>query len=860
MIKLFLKQIEAITEEKSNYISFLNNKIAQQDTFFKDLHLLKLIAKTIEIPEDVINFFAQENSQIFYEFSMKQQKSHTSFFNKLYRLEQKEQLESQQMNKYRNMLLDTYANALRCEPHVAFLLEIAYINLASSFVNGCLQNETSNRLKKELLFMKKVIDFIADIRKELSKRFTLPVQFIKSLVDQVPYACTALHPISDFEPLFLSVGYPLPLFLEIHSILLSYLSHQQVDDFCTSIKKVNLLTKEDLAKCGFSRFSLPPANELGVLLRTLTKQAERSEIELIKRDKELSLIDHRVSEQTKRAVKEKAHLITNIIDEKNRKPILEASYKISEALSDVEKMCLDYIWHLKDLMKKTYSLSQDIESNRSLQAMDKNHLEQVLKQHIYKDRDKISRLGIEFLKLNPLLSIARSKIEKTIIQKTALLFNRVEKGEVNNREKTRELLVNFSELGGTKFHPDVNKILSLYKKTGEQLLLPLLMNTLFQKNIRQWPLPTNAATVSQSRLQNETNYFGILAIPKGKFFHFSQKAQIRTKDSTVSKEIQDKLTKIVERKFKKVVTVLVYDIRGSSFMTLKLHNAEREQMIIKYFHTTMAKIAKEFGAFLLKDIGDGGIIWFGNNSKELYSSIYRESMTKKFKKLRHSLLSEEGLFLQSSHGSSEKAIQCAIAMVKAAEKFIKDNYVKYRDWFSGLQERELLVEGTTYALLPPLFRSLFRLGIGVSSGLPSTDIAIGPNAFGDPDLRGLLVNEAKFLSEGRDPENSVILADHDTVINLLLNASRFTLGSADFSVSDSDEMITKVAQIVKEKLEGGTLNFYTKHFIAHPYEILSLETFKTTKYTPLPLNLDDDGIFYNEKGEQIKIVYQIQFT
>ncbi len=860
MFDLFLTQIETIGQERSNYISFLKKEIANQETFFMDMHLLKLIANKISIPQDIVTFFAQENCQIFFEFSMKQQKNHTSFFNKLYRLDPKKQIQLQQTNKYRKMLFETYANVLKYEPHAAFLFEIAYINIASSFIREFLQNETSNKLKKELVFMKKVVEFIRDLRSELSKSFTLPIEFLESLIDQITYASTSLHPLSDFEPLFLSVGYPLSLFEQIHSILLNYLSHQQIEELCNSINSVALLTKEDLKKCGFSKFSFPSANDLNILIKNLTKQAERSEIQLIKNDKELSLIDHRVSEQTKRVIKEKTHLISNTIDGKNKKPLLEASYNISETLSNIEKICLDYIWHLKDFAKKSYNLSQKIESNRSLQRMNKDFLEEFLNQQIYRNRSTISKLGIEFLRFSPLLNIASSKIEKTVIQKTILLYNKAERKEIKHPEKTRELLATYSELGKTKFHPNVRKILTEYKRTGEKLLLPLLLNTILQKNIRQWPISTNITSMSQSQLQNEANFFGLYAIPKGKFLHFSQTGQVRTKGSTVSKKMYDELAAVMEKRFRKVVAVLIYDIRGSSFMTLKLHNAEREQMIIKYFHTTMAKIAKKFGAFLLKDIGDGGIIWFGNNSKDLYNSIYRESMTKKFKKLRHSLLSEEGLFLQSSHDSSEKAILCAIAMVKAAEKFIKDNYVKYRDWFSDIKERELLVEGTTYALLPPMFRSLFRLGIGVSSGLPSSDIAIGPNAFGDPDLRGLLVNEAKFLSEGRNPENSVILVDHDTVFNSLLNTSKFTLGNIDLAISDKDEMITKVAQIVKKKLEGGELNFYTKNFIAEPYEILSLETFETLKYTPVPLNLDENGLLYNKKGEQVKIVYQVRFT
>ena len=114
-------------------------------------------------------------------------------------------------------------------------------------------------------------------------------------------------------------------------------------------------------------------------------------------------------------------------------------------------------------------------------------------------------------------------------------------------------------------------------------------------------------------------------------------------------------------------------------------------------------------------------------------------------------------------------------MVKSAEKFVKENYVKYRGWFGEITEKEIFHEGITYALLPPQFKSLFRLGIGIASGSPGKDLIFTPNAFGDPDLNGILVDEAALLSSGRSPERSVILIDNNTLINLMLNSDDYLL-------------------------------------------------------------------------------------
>jgi hypothetical protein len=156
-----------------------------------------------------------------------------------------------------------------------------------------------------------------------------------------------------------------------------------------------------------------------------------------------------------------------------------------------------------------------------------------------------------------------------------------------------------------------------------------------------------------------------------------------------------------------------------------------------------------------------------------------------------------------------------------------------------------------------MFRSLFRLGIGIASGIPSRDIAIGPNAFGDPDLRGMLVNEAKILSEGRDPERSVILIDHDTIFSLLFNTSKFTDGNVDLDISQKADMMVRVAEIVKAKIKGGTLNFAGRKFMAEPYEVLTLESLHRKQYAPGNLCLDENGTLCSEQGEKVKVVYSV---
>ena len=857
MYDVFLKQLESLCIEESHFVNSLKKEVGRQNNFNEDIRLIQLIKTKVNIPENILQILTKQGGKFFFEFPPKEEKEHISFFNKIRLLSKDNKKNDITNERYKKQFSLIYQSILKQSPNLALIFEIAYINKAGNYINTYLQNET-NRLEKEISFMKEILRLISTAREELSKHHLFSIPFLKTIIDPFPYVNVTEHRLKDFTSLFLAKGFPLSLFLDIHNIFIKEISKMHMQHLIDDIKHKTLLTKSDLQKCWSEEFFIPKGNDLKLLHKIITKQAEKSEMELVKNDRELTLLDNRVSEQTKRIINEKANAISSIITKKNQKSPFQSSYEISEILSEIEKTCLDYIWHLKDFSEKTYTLSEKIEQNRKLQSLTSEELQKMLESEIYIKKGPLCKLVTSFIKIQPLINTVIPVVSRSIYLTTIHLFEKTEApSHDNNNDKIKQILLKFREKGKKKFSPNIEKIIQAYKKVGNEILLPLLTLGILQRNIEEWP-DKKIENYSQAKLFNETNYLALYAIPKGKFYHFSQKAKVKPEDSFSNTKLREKLLNICNKNFRKVISVLVYDIRGSSFMTLKLHNAEREQMIIKNFHSTMANIAKEYGAFLLKDIGDGGIIWFGKNSKELYNFIYRESTTKKFKKLRYSLLSEEGLFLQSAEYSAEKAVLCAIEMVKAAEKFIKDNYVKYRDWFSDIKEKELIIEGTTYALLPPMFRSLFRLGIGIASGIPSRDIAIGPNAFGDPDLRGMLVNEAKFLSEGRNPEESVILIDHDTVLNLLLSTSKFTIGNVELNVTSKEDIMAKVAEIITQKLQGGNFYFIGKNFVAKPFEILSLDKLTLSKYSPSQLRIDEDGMLYNKSGEKVKVLYLVR--
>jgi hypothetical protein len=274
------------------------------------------------------------------------------------------------------------------------------------------------------------------------------------------------------------------------------------------------------------------------------------------------------------------------------------------------------------------------------------------------------------------------------------------------------------------------------------------------------------------------------------------------------------------------------------------------------------------GAFILKDTGDGGILFFAGNSKELYDLNYT-TITRNGGTIRQCTLSEETPRLESSAKAAERAIRCAQAMVISAGKFVEENLAKYPNWFKETAERTIFYEGTTYANLPPQYQRIFQIGVGIASGTPERDIHFGLNSYGDPDITGVLIRDANFYSKARDPRRSVVLCDGATLLNLLLNVERFestdrkeaepALVSPERGERLLREEVSKWARL-KEERKGFKFSQFGIAIERIGYQLLSGEKL----VGKLELAVQEENLVINkfaelmdEKGGEIKVIYEI---
>ena len=296
---------------------------------------------------------------------------------------------------------------------------------------------------------------------------------------------------------------------------------------------------------------------------------------------------------------------------------------------------------------------------------------------------------------------------------------------------------------------DCESIINWFIKTYNEVFLSTVVELIFEDMIKVFPETENESI-------EEARWIGLLARkvdPPAVYF-------IPEMDRTLSKG--ESIVKDCSR----VVSVMVYDIRGSSIMGEKLLNAEEEDKIRNEFQLELLKAVEDTGGFFVKDTGDGGIILFSEESSDF---ILRQiSLPGKGKKELEGKIS-----LKASPDAAGRAVKCARKMIEYSENFVRKNLKRYQEWFKDFDVKGIDFGGITYERLPPEYRKIFQIGIGIASGKPGEDVYLGRNVMGRFDLTGSLIRRANMYSTVHHPDRSVILVGASTMFSFLLNVRSF---------------------------------------------------------------------------------------
>jgi hypothetical protein len=828
-MKFSPEYLELACAFESKLLENLEESVGEKDLFEYSKKLLLRYLKSRSIKTTLSDFLNEHNVKMFVELDNEDLAYLRDIFVRL--------KEDKLYKKDKKFLNDLGLNALDKGEHYFVILLSALMNLyPAEMIEGLHDSAATGRRLIEVILEGVPLEQIKPFTKLIIKEPLLLGYPIRNLTT------------GDLGRFLVHYGLTPLVFAKIHDILIEDFTERESSDIISLFKNSEIANINALKSFPFKEFFVPAKNTLQILAKIASQKSGISKKKLIEKDRTLDGKDISVREETNKFLQKSLNKLQSLVDVRSK--------DLSSALSDIQ----EEITKLEETLKLHVRMVQELKNSGSIlkEEIDQNKLLfNITSQDIHSLLPPVSswaieKMVLEFWHAQPFMAVISPASEKAIIN------------FLIKQEKTTKDTQIFAKLSSERkrsFWPDISKVIHNYKLVFSEILEVVLIRQIINNMIELWP-PSIDYDNPRSRINGDKiiHLVGLELLPKGHFYRFSKSGKIKPKIDTENLELKRKLSEILRKAFSSLVSTLVYDIRGSTFMSHRLRDAEREKSIISLFQSCIFEAAKKGSSFILKDTGDGGILWFGSNSQKLYKNIYKTSQTRSGAVVRYSTALEDEFNLLPHLKSSEMAIRTALNMVKAAEEFVKENYVKYRTWFGEITEKEIFHEGITYALLPPQFKSLFRLGIGIASGNPGKDLIFTPNAFGDPDLNGILVDEAALLSSGRSPERSVILIDNTTLINLMLNSDDYRFTEPLTSSASGKEIIDKLLYILKG--EDKDRSFFFEGFSVAPVGIYNLDEEdkrKALKFDipiDLKLTVNDNGELENKK-ERVKIIYEV---
>lgn len=844
--------IERVTEEESEYLNQLRSRYSKKDVYSQYLGTVKqfLAQKDLKL-ESLSEFYKNEDIGVVYV--LVEERFRTIHHNLVGLLldgikgdERKRELEAL-MRVYRENFIKTYSQFLKERSEAALLFETVCRKLFQEGIEKWFSHNPSSSSEKSFFISEvsaKVDALLTPLRLNLGKERKLDVflfseTFSKSPLIPSPLSKLTLH---DIEVEILKYGLTPNLFEKVAKEFQSAIQKELEDEILNSLRSRTIRSKQDIVRSIEHPLYSISADCVKTLRQIIVEKVSERLLDLTQVLKNL----HQELERRK----EKFDQVISEIMLSGKKALMELrEEELDACVENFTKIADSIKAEMDEIKMKKEEVERELRSAKNLQGLNSEELTSII---LNKNEREIER----YLHIYRALSTKFGRDLEHIPSQYTETFSELIKEELALlRSKSSPSYGSLSSLEERRFwkkHYKVEELKTRWMKICTEVLEPLLITKYIEELVRIWPPAVSGRTPTRPYL-TAARYVGEELAFNGRLYQLGKPASSR--EVTEQKKLE-KLRRLIVDNFKEVVSVIVYDIRGSTFMGNKLNNAKKESEIRNNFNIKMMRIARAHGAFVVKDTGDGGILFFSGNSRELERKFTTDPKAKFYE-----------TNLVASKESAKKAIECARDMVQGAFSFVEENLEKYGDWFEDVRKESLRYAGITYAQLPPEYKRIFKVGIGIASGKPDVDIYFGPNGFGSPDITGGLVREANFYSKARSRERSIILCDGATLLSFLLNVDEYepeipqptrTKSLERESLGDLlREAMWNYANLKKRKKgykfgklgifieRVGTQIFYDQHLESN----LSLST--------SGLKITESGEFLDERDRKVKILYQI---
>ncbi len=845
ILKTSHKNLFLSTLSQSKYFLSFDENLSEKEKYRENINKLLLLLKKKNVNLSQIQFFVekQDTGAIFVyipdeEFEM---------FSSLFKLFIKDSLER---NEIYSQLKKYYKIVIEKDQTLALLFEIVAIKLLLHIYSENNSQYDDNKQKK----IDELREILKDIRNELYSVNIFNREFQTKIFDitkidseeiQLEEESFRESFVKKYDFSYVTLKNLLQMFNTAASLdkeisIIDYFENRtvwSVDD---------ILKPDHVIYFPFLRKELQD-----VILKSIIKKSKQTRDFLLKEKEDLE----RQLEQIKNDMNDS---LNNFFNNIKKETIESIKYpvnpsipnKINSFIIDFNRNIMANIIQANKLSERWTNLQKRMIKNENLRNFTYDQYVEILQNEGSIEKNFFIESILIFFEYYSSFDDFFEKFKPMILKVVKNSFEELKKEFANKKEKTINQEINsISELFvETKFSKKFNydlikkKFLDIMDDLINQLIISILFTSIKIYN------------TEKEKYDNKKNLYILNSIinliPAKRMIHLSNKPLDNIYD--INETDYEKLKNIIKKNYSNMVSVLVYDIRGSTYMSAKLNNAEKQKFIMKKFQHAINNAIKTNFGIPLKETGDGGISIFCSNSKDLYRTLFKETISSKNVLLRHSIATGSDLFIKESSTASLESIKCSLKMVETAETFIKDNYINYREWFFDVHEKKVIHEGIEYALLPPEFKSLFRIGVGISSGIVNRDVNIAINAFGDIDIYGNNINESKILSGVKNPNTSVIIIDHFTLFSAILNSNYIDVlyGMNDSIDKNLSGMLNFNQQFIIENVK---VKFYGLYF---PLRIKK-DQYITTDIDVDHIGIDETGkIFYRE--DEVKLLFLIE--
>lgn len=619
--------------------------------------------------------------------------------------------------RYREQLFEIYELFVGQDSYKVFVFEVVNRKLLRDLLTKHTINES---LERKVIISERVgvvvNQLFTYVRHSLTKNIRVNDQLLIDSYGHLPLLprCSHSETLKLLSGNFLEQGIPQPLFNQMAMSIMSAHYVEAKERVIADLNRTTTLSKESILDILKSHFFFPDDNALNELHGLLRDKAQDMfndlRVKKTKVDADILTLKQKIKEITQNMKDQLVHLAEN--------------FSTEESIANVvKKLQRNLITHGYDLRHLKNQYQDYVKRENELKGLLKSKPHDLLT-YIFKNE------------WDPYIILLFNQ-DRKFADDDMQTFIKGVYDEVKKDRVAVEILNKSKVSGFLKEKYDSQVLNEYFREAIRNIVVPLIKAFLLEEMIDYYPKLTGSAAHEGIRYLAEEALAGRVSV-------------IEKKMPAVS--VQPAISAPVIAQYRELVSVLTYDMRGSTFMGTKLRDALRENEIRKYFQEYMLGVVGKFGGMPIKDTGDGGIVVFAKNSHDIRTKGVTEL----------------------APGSALTAVRCGLEMVRAAQSFVQENIARYSDWFRESEERKVDFEGTTYATLPPSYQTIFQIGVGIASGSYPREVYCDKNAFGELDLTGMLVRESNFYSRVKAVSKSTVICDDATVYNMLLNTNKFS--------------------------------------------------------------------------------------